>query len=184
MYLNKKHHIEITNLLSRQECNDIINDVTEYDSGKVVNDNADKDGLIDSSYRVVEQSSAMRNFHSWKDLILQRLKAYDYELNIQSIPDFYVLRYKKGSKYDPHVDRGKFYEGRKQTLIIQLSEESDYDGGSLLLGDGGWGTSKQQGTLLLFDSGLTHWVSEMMSGVRYAIVLWLYDKHYGKNKMI
>ena len=72
MYLNKKHHIEITNLLSRKECNDIINDVTEYDSGKVVNDNADKDGLIDSSYRVVEQSSAMRNFHSWKDLILQR----------------------------------------------------------------------------------------------------------------
>ena len=179
MHIKKNDHQQIYPFLSKQECIDMINDVIEWKGGKVVRDDAD--GELDESIRVVEQSSVMRDYLDWKSFILKRMQSYHDELGIEILPDFYILKYTKGSKYDPHVDRGKFYEDRQKTIVIQLSDESDYEGGSLIVGDGGWETTKEQGALITFDSGKTHWVSELLSGTRYAIVMWITDSNMKKT---
>ena len=97
---------------------------------------------------------------------------YDKSKNIASI-----LKYTKGGKFKRHQDRGsKGTEWRYRTILIQLSNEDEYEGGDLSV----WDTnnnetkiSKQRGNAVMFDSRLYHQVHPLISGTRYVLVMWL-----------
>ena len=80
----------------------------------------------------------------------------------------------KGSHYDWHPDIGPSMNKRKLSIVIQLSDEEDYEGGGLVINTGNIVTpSKEQGSVILFPSFLLHKVEPLKSGNRYSLVCWI-----------
>jgi predicted 2-oxoglutarate/Fe(II)-dependent dioxygenase YbiX len=100
-----------------------------------------------------------------------------------SIGSVKIIKYKTGDYFAPHTDFSIYDEGvLKSTLIIQLSDESDYTGGVLLVN--GVPQSKMQGSYSLFDSDIVHEVTEMKSGFRYVLVVFLLDRDFNHTQTI
>ncbi len=80
--------------------------------------------------------------------------------------------------YGAHMDIGSSGStvSRKLSISIQLSNESDYEGGALLLDNQGseWMAPRDQGTAVVFSSFLQHQVCPLISGTRYALVAWIH----------
>lgn len=78
-------------------------------------------------------------------------------------------------KYDLHID--KAYKGviRKLSIVVQLSDPSDYEGGDLVIQSGNDPVlvPKQQGFLTAFPSYVLHGVQPVTKGTRYSLVAWL-----------
>ena len=81
-----------------------------------------------------------------------------------------------------HTDYGRNQcSMRKLTAIIQLSEETDYEGGDFEFGitnTEGTGLitgNRTKGCLLVFPSFLSHRVTPITKGTRYSIITWMED---------
>lgn len=78
--------------------------------------------------------------------------------------------------YDWHVDRGVTSEApRKLSMVLQLSDPAEYDGGDLELWDGGSviAARREKGILYAFPSFVVHRVTPVTRGVRRSLVVWL-----------
>jgi PKHD-type hydroxylase len=88
-------------------------------------------------------------------------------------------RYNVGDKYDWHIDfGGKEFQGlRKLSLVVQLSDPCDYEGGELQFGSSTDDTieiaPKNKGAVIVFPSYLRHRATEVTKGSRYSLVLWV-----------
>ena len=117
-----------------------------------------------------------------ESILLPKLTEY----NIKSITgQVIVLQYNKGCYFKRHQDRidlNPKTTDRQQTLIIQLSDENDYEGGELVVRD--IITNKSKGNMVLFDSNEWHELKELTNGTRYCLVIWLKaDNYFKKNLM-
>lgn len=77
--------------------------------------------------------------------------------------------------YDWHVDIGPYpINHRKISLVMQLSDPEEYEGGDLELWPGGKAITipKKKGTLVIFPSYIMHRVTPVTKGVRKSLVLW------------
>lgn len=75
--------------------------------------------------------------------------------------------------YDWHVDMGTISR-RKLSLVCQLSDPSEYEGGELQINTGGIVIpEKEKGTVILFPSYLLHRVTPVTKGTRRSLVLWI-----------
>lgn len=85
--------------------------------------------------------------------------------------------YKQGDHFDWHVDEPVPDSGdiRKLSFSLQLSEEDSYTGGDLQFNFGRelQVAPKTRGTIVFFDSRLTHRVTKIKSGERRALVGWM-----------
>ena len=80
----------------------------------------------------------------------------------------------QGAHYDWHPDIGPNMTKRKISIVVQLSDEKDYEGGELLINTGELIVpSKKQGSVILFPSFLMHKVEPLRSGSRYSLVSWV-----------
>ena len=80
----------------------------------------------------------------------------------------------QGRHYDWHPDIGPNMSKRKISIVVQLSDEKDYEGGELLINTGQMLVpSKKQGSVILFPSFLMHKVEPLRSGNRYSLVSWI-----------
>jgi len=76
--------------------------------------------------------------------------------------------------YDWHVDMGPGKARRKLSLIVQLSDPSEYEGGELQINAGTIVVpEKDKGTVILFPSYLLHRVTPVTKGTRRSLVLWI-----------
>lgn len=79
------------------------------------------------------------------------------------------------SHYDWHTD-GSTISGspRKLSLVLQLSDPSDYEGGELQLqaGSGITPVPKEKGLIVAFPSYILHKVTPVTQGTRYSLVVW------------
>jgi len=88
-------------------------------------------------------------------------------------------KYGPGEKYDWHVDGGGIQlQGlRKLSLVIQLSDPCDYEGGELQIGtstdDKIEVADKNKGCTIIFPSYMRHRATEVTKGTRYSLVLWV-----------
>lgn len=83
-------------------------------------------------------------------------------------------------KYDRHIDRGMGNSVRKLSVVIQLSDPADYEGGELELFYSGEPViaSKSQGHLTMFPSYVLHGVKPVTKGKRYSLVAWIAGKPF------
>lgn len=78
--------------------------------------------------------------------------------------------------YRKHTDvGGKELRGRKLSASLQLTEESEYEGGDLIIYSNKdiIKCPRQQGTMTIFHSTMLHEVTPVTSGLRQSLVTWV-----------
>lgn len=172
---NSNHYVKRKNnmfseqvLLSKEECSSILELQGKFTESMVYSRTA----KIKPSTRISEESYTT-DLDKLKEILLPKL----IKLGIKGLPeDCKILRYKKGSFFKEHSDADdKKYAYRLQTLVIQLSEETDYSGARLVVD--GKGCSKEIGNVILFDSARKHKVTKLIRGLRYVFICWLHKEH-------
>ena len=102
-----------------------------------------------------------------------------YDLDIDSYEPYEVKKYVQGDSISEHVDL--FYSmkpsERKLTMVVQLSEHSDYEGGELTVAPMQV-ADKAIGTVTVFPGFHTHAVKEIISGTRWSLNCWAWGKHW------
>jgi PKHD-type hydroxylase len=76
--------------------------------------------------------------------------------------------------YDWHIDMGPGKANRKLSLVCQLSDPSEYEGGELQINTGQVVVlEKEKGTVIIFPSYMLHRVTPVTKGTRRSLVLWI-----------
>ena len=104
---------------------------------------------------------------------------FNYDIN-EDLLDIQLLRYKEGGQYNWHCDYGLSVESqrgmtRKLSMSIQLSEQTDYEGGELEFIDYCGRhpqLEKYKGAGIIFDSRLPHKANPLTSGERLILIAW------------
>lgn len=81
--------------------------------------------------------------------------------------------------YDWHTDRGPGPH-RKLSIVVQLSDPCDYDGGELQLHHATHieTVRKQRGFVTIFPSYILHRVTPVTRGTRQSVVLWVHGPNF------
>ena len=87
----------------------------------------------------------------------------------------YTTYYGDGGHYDWHADLGPNMSNRKLSVVLQLSDPSEYEGGELQMNVGGsiMSVPRQKGLICFFPSFVLHRVTPLTSGIRTSLVTWL-----------
>jgi PKHD-type hydroxylase len=120
--------------------------------------------------------------HAWLAGILMYIakvenKHFGYDIN--SITEIELLRYKEGMKYNVHQDVGwnEYPNQRKLTMIVQLSNSEDYEGGDLLFRDDNIDSIsdkvRDKGSIIIFPSMMFHSITPVTRGERLSLVTWI-----------
>jgi|TARA_R110000744_G_scaffold112633_1_gene211309 PKHD-type hydroxylase len=126
------------------------------------------------------------NEYSWiYDTLMQYVQEANsiWKFNLYSIiDDIQYTEYKGGGgHYDWHIDIGPgSIAHRKVSIIVQLSDPSEYKGGILEINTGGGikAIPQVKGSVVIFPSYLQHRVTPVTSGLRKSLVLWAGGEHY------
>ena len=116
----------------------------------------------------------------WKHAVLANRNSFGFD--ITDIFDIQYTTYKaeEQGQYGPHIDT--FWANptafdRKLSIIIQLTDPSEYEGGNFVFEPGYSQPDpidlKKKGTILVFPSFLGHQVTPITSGVRKSLVTWV-----------
>ena len=78
-------------------------------------------------------------------------------------------------KYAAHIDLGKKVAHRKISVILQLSDPLEYEGGDFLVwfGKDPVILPKEKGTVICFPSYILHEVKPVTKGIRESLVCWI-----------
>lgn len=106
-----------------------------------------------------------------KLLIFEANKTWNFDL-YSIIDSLQYSEYLKDGHYDLHMDIASTSH-RKISVIVQLSNPSEYDGGDLeIWSDGKFEVlSKEKGCVFIFPSFLLHRVAPVTRGLRKSLVL-------------
>ena len=165
-------------ILTKDECIEILNSCGEFIRSGVTKNGID---IEITDYRTCYEYSFVNN--EWiTNFILSKLKKF----NVISLPNtLSVIRYDKGQYFKNHIDWGVNQEYRYKSVSIQLSEYNEYNGGDLIIyipNDEGIRTTeavhRKMGNMVMFDSKLSHEVTEVVSGTRYVLVFWLRETDF------
>lgn len=168
-------------LFNKYECDYFksLSDDKSFKRSEVTDNN--KLGII-SEYRTSSESLIKLDY-DLSNTILEKLN----EFGIKNLPEFFIiLKYSKGQEFKRHNDSGLEYPNRYKTLIIQLSNETEYDGGELCIFQNDKTTicSKEIGNVIMFDSSIYHSANKIKDGIRYSMVFWLSIDNFGLNKSL
>ena len=90
-----------------------------------------------------------------------------------------LMYYRPGDWFQPHDDTGHWdnnYYDRKLTIIVQLSEEKDYEGGNTTAEEylkiQQPKHQKEIGSIFIFPTFVIHEVKPIISGFRKAFICW------------
>jgi PKHD-type hydroxylase len=109
--------------------------------------------------------------------LISKCNAEFYQFKLTEITEniqYTVYNSEDQGYYDWHIDMGPGKANRKLSLVCQLSEPSEYEGGELQINTGDIIVpEKEKGTVILFPSYLLHRVTPVTKGTRRSLVLWI-----------
>ncbi len=101
----------------------------------------------------------------------------EFGVNATTVYDIQYTEYKGGKKghFDWHIDTFAKHGGfnRKLSMVIQLSDSSDYEGGKFIFWDNEPEGFKERGSVLVFPSFRPHKVEPVTKGLRRSLVSWI-----------
>jgi PKHD-type hydroxylase len=106
---------------------------------------------------------------------------WNFDLSYLNESIQYTEYFGGGGHYDYHLDVGKeALSRRKVSIIVQLSNPEEYEGGQfeLLRGKNPDVLPNNKGAVILFPCYLLHRVTPVISGTRRSLVLWVGGNHY------
>jgi PKHD-type hydroxylase len=167
-----------------EECDAIIRRFKNQDLMKAsVGDG--RNGVVDANIRRSDVFWISKNKQN--DWIYSRIinlvseansKFFNFDLTEIS-EKLQFTRYNIGDKYDWHIDFGgkDFQSLRKLSLVVQLSDPCEYEGGELQFGSSTDDkieiAPKNKGAVIIFPSYMRHRATEVTKGSRYSLVLWV-----------
>jgi PKHD-type hydroxylase len=105
---------------------------------------------------------------------------WNFDLNFINESIQYTQYLGGGGHFNYHLDVGAgITSRRKVSMIVQLSDPSEYEGGSfqILTGVNPQTLPNSKGAVILFPSYLLHRVTPVTSGCRRSLVLWVGGNH-------
>jgi len=109
--------------------------------------------------------------------LAQKINAENYRYDLTGFHEnFYFLRYEEGNHFDWHLDIGwQTPAPRKLSLILHLSDPSEYDGGELdvLVASHHWRAERHRGLITAFPAFKIHRVTPVTSGTRRTLAMFL-----------
>ena len=168
-------------LFTQNECEyfkSLSNNKT-FEQSKILGKNNE---FITSDYRSSKEVKIETNLYL-SNIILEKIK----ELGVKTLPEhFVILKYDKNEEVKRHNDVALSDPDRYKTLIIQLSNETDYEGGELCIfhNDEIITSSKEVGNVIMFDSSIDHLANKIKTGTRYSLVFWLSIDNFGLTKSL
>jgi PKHD-type hydroxylase len=173
-------HYWFENGFSSYQCKSIINIGKSYPQEKgtifSTNDDAPSD-VRNSTVRWIDLDDPKIEWLK-DELARMALEANDtlFKLDLYGFTeDLQFTEYEgKGKHYNWHPDIGPDQNKRKLSIVVQLSNPSDYKGGDLVINNGDrMVPDKSQGNVIIFPSFLLHKVEPLLSGTRYSLVCWI-----------
>lgn len=115
-------------------------------------------------------------FRHMTDVVLSLNKQF-FRFDLDGFAEgFQFTKYEApAGKYDVHIDKSFGCGIRKLSVVIQLSDPADYEGGDLCVqtSNNPQPMQKEQGYLVAFPSYVLHGVTPVTKGTRYSLVAWL-----------
>lgn len=141
---------------------------------------SDFSDIRESEARWISQQNDTTWIYDRLAFIVRQLNGQFFNFDVWGfVEDFQYTTYygdKKGH-YDWHVDMGKLSSTspRKLSLIMQLSEPNEYEGGELLLMNSAEPVTieKKKGMVVVFPSYMLHKVTPVTNGTRKSLVVWI-----------
>lgn len=94
-----------------------------------------------------------------------------------------LIRYQEGDYFEKHRDFAKYGIGATyKTMVIQLSDPSEYEGGDLCVKD--IPQDRTQGSVSIFFSSDIHEVKKVVRGTRFSLSTFLYEEDFILSKSI
>jgi PKHD-type hydroxylase len=100
--------------------------------------------------------------------------------NVSNVAFTEFFEYNQGMFYKPHIDvnphLGHPAHNRKLTVITQLSDGDQYEGGDLQIFTSSLEpvtVTRKKGSIIVFNSSLIHQVTEITSGSRNVLASWI-----------
>lgn len=103
-------------------------------------------------------------------------KSAGWNFDIENIEPVQLTKYEVGGFYDWHTDDDMISTAnhhRKLSVVMLLSDSSEYEGGGLYLKKYPENLLQNQGDIVVFPSFLEHKAAEVTSGVRMTAVGWV-----------
>ena len=123
--------------------------------------------------------------------IFDRLAAASIEANVEMNWNFDLIGFgdtlqytqyfgEDEGHYSWHADIGPGVSHRKLSIIVQLSDEEDYEGGdiNLKVGSRDLDLPKKRGGVIVFPSFILHRVLPVIEGNRKSLVAWISGPNY------
>lgn len=111
-------------------------------------------------------------------MYVAKVENLNYGFDISALREIQITKYGIGGKYDWHHDVIPVYPcQRKLSMIIQLTDGSEYRGGDFEFRDDTIAPIANQlrdkGSVLIFPSMMMHRVTPVTEGVRKSLVAWV-----------
>lgn len=161
-------------------CDEIIKEfdtLQNYNKGVVGTDGRELKSVRNVYLKKVPKSHWLNGFIHYFG-VDSNCENFNYKIDYLGQVDF--LKYTEGMFYKLHCDVSPIVScpshNRKLTIIIQLSDESDYVGGDIeIFGNflEKYKITKKKGSIIVFPSNLPHCVKKIKKGVRYSLVGWM-----------
>lgn len=154
--------------------------------------NADETAVVGGAYSMEELKKIRRSQVSWINKnqetawifeklghIVSALNAKFYRFNLTGFGEaLQMTNYDQSDNgmYGWHVDYGgSSSASRKLSIVLQLSDPSEYDGGNLQILTSGQPLTvkKQRGLVVAFPSYVLHQVTPVTNGSRQTLVSWI-----------
>lgn len=178
LQINYSNYYYFTNAFTDQELIDlkILGEKTEKEKGSVTDEGKVTETRISEVGWIMAHNESMWLYDKITKMVMEANDAmwgFDllgYHDNLQ-----YTTYYGGGGHYDWHTDVGPGMANRKISVVVQLSDPTEYTGGMLNL-NGGMGileAPKEKNTVIIFPSFVLHRVTPVLTGTRKSLVTWI-----------
>ena len=155
-----------------------IGDTTEQAAGIVSNDKKVDEKIRKSKVAWLPVNEATQFIYETLGFVARQLNGEFFGFDITAFVDNiqYTVYDQDGDHYDWHMDKGMINTSpRKLSMVLQLSDPADYEGGDLefFLGSDVIKAEKKRGMIYAFPSYIVHRVTPVTSGVRKSLVAWI-----------
>jgi hypothetical protein len=159
-------------------CDGVINSIADWEiAGYYIRKNDSKE--LNTIYRPDKRNSLRSNITIKKgeatyDNLNKAFNSIGYRIIKDSILGS-VLKYEEGGFLAKHCDLSDTWPNRLFCVIIQLNDESEYDGCDMVyyMKDGDLIMNKRLGNTLIIKPDIHHEVKLLTRGIRHSMIFWL-----------
>jgi PKHD-type hydroxylase len=176
---NESLHAWWNDGFTAREIKDIISIGDDYYSTDgVINGNVKDENIRKSRVSWINNTNRTNWLYERMAFVARQLNGQFFDFDLYGfVEDFqYTVYEASGDHYTWHMDKGANSSSpRKLSLVMMLSDPSEYEGGDLEIFTGTQPTvlEKTKGIIHAFPSFVMHRVSPVTRGVRRSLVVWI-----------